>query len=244
MDPTDPFDETLKQNVRPRHWPTPTPVDRYNLVVIGAGAAGLVTAVGAAGLGAKVALIERNFLGGDCLNSGCVPSKALIKSSRVVSGVQGARQFGVRISGRPTVDFPTAMRRMRRLRSEISSNDAAERFRNLGIDVFFGQGQFLDSETIEVSGQKLRFAKAVIATGARAAAPPIPGLDSVPYLTNETLFSLEECPPRMAVIGAGPIGCEMAQTFARFGSRVFLVESMHGILPGRILTPRGVCAIP
>ncbi len=231
MEPIDPFDETLEQNIRPRNWPTPTPTDRYNLVVIGAGAAGLVTAVGAAGLGAKVALIERNSLGGDCLNSGCVPSKALIKSSRVASGVQGARQFGVKISGQPTVNFPTAMRRMRRLRSEISSNDAAERFRNLGIDVFFGQGQFLNSETIEVAGQRLQFAKAVIATGARAAAPPIPGLDSVPYLTNETLFSLGQLPTRMGVIGAGPIGCEMAQTFARFGSRVFLVESMHGILP-------------
>ena len=148
------------------------------------------------------------------------------------------------LSAMPPTALCSAMRRMRRLRSEISSNDAAERFRNLGIDVFFGQGQFLNSETIEVAGQRLQFAKAVIATGARAAAPPIPGLDSVPYLTNETLFSLGQLPTRMGVIGAGPIGCEMAQTFARFGSRVFLVESMHGILPGRILTPRRVCAIP
>jgi pyruvate/2-oxoglutarate dehydrogenase complex dihydrolipoamide dehydrogenase (E3) component len=199
-------------------------------VVIGAGTAGLVSAIGAAGLGAKVALIERHLMGGDCLNVGCVPSKALIRSSRVAAQIRRSAEFGVNVSGDVTVDFAAAMQRMRRLRSEISPHDSAARFRDNGVDVFLGQGTFTGSQTIEVGGQTLNFKKAVIATGARAAAPPIPGLEDVEYLTNETLFSLTELPRRLAVIGGGPIGCEMAQAFARFGAHVTLLQSAPHVL--------------
>lgn len=229
--PWDNYNQALVSNVHPLGWVNPRPAGRYNLVVIGAGTAGLVTAAGAAGLGAKVALIERSLLGGDCLNVGCVPSKGVISAARVAAAVRNAREFGVEVPDGVNANFATAMQRMRRLRARISPNDAATRFRDLGIDVYFGQAQFVDSNTVEVDGTQLNFKRAVIATGARAAAPPIPGLNTVEYLTNETLFSLTELPPRLGVIGAGPIGCEMAQAFAQLGSDVFLVEATHGILP-------------
>lgn len=231
LQPQGKYNSQLEQNVHPPDWVNPTPSDRYNLVVIGAGTAGLVAAAGAAGLGAKVALIERELLGGDCLNVGCVPSKAIISAARAAAAVKNAAKFGVQVPNGSSVDFGAVMERMRRLRAEISPNDSAARFRSLGIDVFLGQGKFLDSNTVEVGGNKLKFAKAVIATGARASAPPIQGLGTVDYLTNETLFSLTELPNRMGIIGAGPIGCEMAQSFARFGSKVLLIEATHGILP-------------
>ncbi|MDA0834443.1 MAG: mercuric reductase [Planctomycetota bacterium] len=229
--PKDEFNEQLEANVHPPNWSNPTPQGRYNLVVIGAGTAGLVTAAGAAGLGAKVALIERSLMGGDCLNVGCVPSKGIISAARVAATLRHAREFGVEVTDDVNVNFTAAMQRMRRLRARISPNDSAQRFRDLGVDVYFGQASFVDSSTIDVDGTRLQFKRAVIATGARATAPPIPGLDSVDYLTNETLFSLTELPRRLGVIGAGPIGCEMAQTFAQFGSEVFVVEAEHGILP-------------
>jgi len=229
--PHDEHNAQLEANVHPPNWSNPTPSGRYNLVVIGAGTAGLVAAAGAAGLGAKVALIERSLMGGDCLNVGCVPSKGVISAARAAAAVQNAREFGVASPENVNVDFAAAMQRMRRLRARISPNDSAQRFQDLGIDVFFGQARFQDSNTVDVDGVKLIFKRAVIATGARAAAPPILGLDTVDYLTNETLFSLTERPQRLGVIGAGPIGCEMAQAFAQLGSEVFLVESEHGILP-------------
>ena len=229
--PRDEFNEQLEANVHPTNWINPTPQDRYNLVVIGAGTAGLVTAAGAAGLGARVALIERSLMGGDCLNVGCVPSKAVISSARAAATVRNAREFGVEVPEGMHVNFAAAMQRMRRLRARISPNDSARRFRDLGIDVFFGQAKFVDSNSVDVGGTQLAFKRAVIATGARAVAPPIPGLNSVDYLTNETLFSLTELPRRLGVIGAGPIGCEMAQALAQLGAEVFLVETEHGILP-------------
>jgi pyruvate/2-oxoglutarate dehydrogenase complex dihydrolipoamide dehydrogenase (E3) component len=215
----DEFNRRLLENVRPKGWTNPRPADRYNLVVIGGGTAGLVTAAGAAGLGARVALVERSLLGGDCLNSGCVPSKAVIASARAMKA-----------SGSPINDssaaesFAAAMQRMRKLRAEISPHDSAERFRKLGVDVFFGVASFRDSETVEVAGTPLKFHRAVIATGARASAPPIPGLEQVSYLTNESLFELTELPRRLAIVGAGPIGSEMAQAFARLGSEVHLLD--------------------
>ena len=218
-------------NTHPPEWINPTPSGRYNLVVIGAGTAGLVTAAGAAGLGAKVALIERQLLGGDCLNVGCVPSKALIRSARAAADVRDAEEFGIRVPRGSEVDFPAVMERMRKLRAEISPHDSAARFRDLGVDVFLGEALFTGTNTVDVSGQTLHFARACIATGARAAAPPIPGLSDVGYLTNETVFSLTELPRRLAVIGAGPIGCELAQAFARFGSEVYLIEALHGVMP-------------
>jgi pyruvate/2-oxoglutarate dehydrogenase complex dihydrolipoamide dehydrogenase (E3) component len=222
--PWDAHNQALVANVHPPGWVNPTPAPRYNLVVLGAGTAGLVTAAGAAGLGAKVALVERDLMGGDCLNVGCVPSKALIRAARALADVRGASAFGVRLPGEATVDFPAVMERMRRLRAGLSPVDSAARFRALGVDVFLGAGAFTGRDTLAVGGATLRFKKAVIATGARAAAPPITGLADAGYLTNETVFSLTALPPRLAVIGGGPIGCELAQAFARFGAQVTLIE--------------------
>lgn len=231
LQPWDAHNRRLHSNVHPTDWVNPTPAPRYNLVVIGGGTAGLVTAAGAAGLGAKVALIERHLLGGDCLNFGCVPSKALIRAARAAAEVRDSARFGVKIAGDVTVDFPAVMERMRGLRADLSPHDSAVRFRELGVDVFIGDAKFTSRDTIEVGGQTLRFAKAAIATGARASAPLIPGIADVPYLTNETLFSLTELPHRLAILGAGPLGCEMAQSFARFGSEVTVIESAAGVLP-------------
>ncbi len=228
--PKDEHNEKLESNVHPQDWTNPVADGKYNLVVIGAGTAGLVAAAGAAGLGAKVALIERSLLGGDCLNVGCVPSKAIIASAHAAAAVRDAGDFGVNVPDGVEIDFAAAMERMRRLRAGISPHDSAKRFSELGIDVFFGGGKFSGRDTVEVDGQELKFSKAVIATGARASAPPIPGLDEVDFLTNETLFSLTELPEHIGIVGAGPIGCEMAQTFARFGSKVTLFETMSGVL--------------
>ena len=231
LSPWDEHNRKLAAHVHPADWRNPKPASRYNLVVIGAGTAGLVCAAGAAGLGARVALIERHLLGGDCLNVGCVPSKAVIGAARAAAAVKDAGRFGVAVPDGVRVDFGAAMARMRRLRASIAPHDSVRRFSDLGIDVFIGEGRFVDDRTVMVDDQRLSFKKAVIATGARAAAPPIDGLKDVAYLTNETVFSLTERPRRMAVIGAGPIGCEMAQAFARLGSEVFLLEALHGILP-------------
>lgn len=231
MLPMDEHNQELIANVHPGDWRNPKPAEMYNLVVIGGGTAGLVTAAGAAGLGARVALIEKNLLGGDCLNLGCVPSKALIRSARALAGVREAGRFGVRVPEGCEVDFPSVMRRMRRLRAGISHHDSAERFRGLGVDVFLGSASFLSGDRIQVADSLLRCKKAVIASGARSAPPPIPGLQAAGYLTNESVFSLTRLPPRLAVIGAGPVGCELAQTFQRFGSRVTLLEVLPRILP-------------
>lgn len=229
--PSDEFNRELVRHVHPPDWANPTPAKRYNLVVIGAGTAGLVAAAGAAGLGAKVALIERDLMGGDCLNVGCVPSKALIAAGRAVAAVKAAGEFGIHVDGDAEVDFAAAMQRMRRLRAGISHHDSATRFRELGVDVFLGEAKFTGPDSVSVGDTSLRFKRGLIATGARAAAPPIDGLSDVPYLTNETIFSLTERPRRLGVIGAGPIGCELAQAFARLGSDVLLVEASGGVLP-------------
>ena len=231
VQPMDEFNQQLVNNVHPASWPNPTPEGRYNIVVIGAGTAGLVTAAVAAALGAKVALIERHLMGGDCLNVGCVPSKGIIRAARAWAEVKNAERFGIRVNGNLTTDFGAAMARMRKLRARISHVDSAHRYKGLGVDVFIGDGRFTGPDTIEVGGQTLKFSRAAICTGARAVAPPIPGLEETGYLTNETIFTLTKLPPKLAVIGGGPIGCEMAQSFARFGSQVYLIEALHGILP-------------
>ncbi|MDX2120133.1 MAG: mercuric reductase [Gemmatimonadota bacterium] len=224
-------DERLIANVHPPDWVNPTPRDRYHLVVIGAGTAGLVAAAGAAGLGAKVALIERHLMGGDCLNVGCVPSKGVISAARAW---HDARTAASRFGGPPVVgdgDFAAAMRRMRRLRADLSPVDSARRFADLGVAVFLGQGRFSGPEAIEVGGAALGFRRAVIATGARAAVPPLPGIEDSGYLTNESVFSLKERPEKLIVIGAGPIGCELAQSFARLGSAVTVLDRAPRVLP-------------
>ncbi|MEK7760365.1 MAG: mercuric reductase [Nitrospirota bacterium] len=231
MLPDDEHNQRLINYVHPPHWVNPTPTGRYNLVVIGGGTAGLVTAAIAAGLGAKVALIERHLMGGDCLNVGCVPSKALIRASRAWADVWRGEEFGIHFSGGPKEDFPAVMTRMRTLRAQLSRTDSAQRFTGLGVDVYLGQAQFTSAQTVQVDDATLDFAKAAICTGARASAPSISGLQEAGYLTNETIFSLTELPARLAIIGAGPIGCELAQAFARFGSQVYLIEALHGIMP-------------
>jgi pyruvate/2-oxoglutarate dehydrogenase complex dihydrolipoamide dehydrogenase (E3) component len=230
--PADEHNRRLVEHVHPPGWENPVPRGRYNLVVIGAGTAGLVAAAGAGGLGAKVALVERHLMGGDCLNVGCVPSKAIIRSGRAAFDVRDADRFGVRTTGVVDVDFARVMERVRKVRADIAPHDSARRFADTyGVDVYFGGARFTGRDTLEVDGRELEFARAVIATGARAAIPPIPGLADAGYLTHHTLFNLTEPPRRLAVIGGGPIGCELAQTFARLGTEVALVETMDRVLP-------------
>jgi pyruvate/2-oxoglutarate dehydrogenase complex dihydrolipoamide dehydrogenase (E3) component len=232
--PDEEFNRALVANVHPSDWTNPTPAGRYNLVVIGAGTAGLITGAGAAGLGARVALVERHLLGGDCLNVGCVPSKSVIRSSRLLGELRDPAHFGARVDG-AEADFGAVMRRMRQLRARISVNDSVQRYTSeKGVDVYLGNARFSGPDTVDVRGRSgdrtLRFKRAVIATGARASEPPIDGLASVGYLTNETVFSLTERPARLAVIGAGPIGCELAQAFHRLGCKVTLLNDTAHVL--------------
>jgi pyruvate/2-oxoglutarate dehydrogenase complex dihydrolipoamide dehydrogenase (E3) component len=230
--PRDESNEQLVRNVHPADWKNPEPAVRYNLVVLGAGTAGLVAAAGAAGLGAKVALIERHLMGGDCLNVGCVPSKGIIRSARAAYDLKKAAEFGVNCGPEVSIDFGKAMERMRRIRAGISKHDSVGRFSSeLGVDVFLGNGRFTGRDSIDVDGAVLRFTKAAICTGARPAAPAIPGIGETGYLTNENVFWLTELPKRLIVIGGGPIGCELSQTFARLGSRVTLLHTHGHVLP-------------
>lgn len=230
--PADQYNQRLVANVEVASITNPTPLSRYNLVVIGAGTAGLVIAAGAAGLGAKVALIERHLMGGDCLNYGCVPSKTLLSAARAVAAPAMLSTMGIaRAIEDSPVDFAAVMERMRRIRAELSVNDSVARFVGLGVDVFRGHARFTGPDRVEVEGQTLRFSRAAIATGGHAAALPITGLANAGYLTNETVFSLERLPRRIAVIGGGPIGCELAQAFRRFGAEVTVLEVMQRILP-------------
>ena len=229
--PKDEHNLELLSNVHPPDWANPEPAARYNLVVIGAGTAGLVSAAGAAILGARVALVERNLMGGDCLNFGCVPSKALISSARAAAGLRLAGRHGIHADRPDGVDFGAVMERVRRLRARISHHDSAQRFRDLGVDIFLGEARFSGPDAVQVGELTLRFRKAVIATGGRPLVPPMDGLEQAGYLTNETVFNLTERPARLTVLGGGPVGCELAQAFQRLGSRVTLVEMERRILP-------------
>jgi pyruvate/2-oxoglutarate dehydrogenase complex dihydrolipoamide dehydrogenase (E3) component len=241
--PRDEHNLDLIRQTHPPDWKNPTPQGKYDLVAIGGGTAGIIAALGTAGLGGRSALIERHLLGGDCLNYGCVPSKALIRAARAAYESLRIADCGLRIevSEQSTIrnlqsamapqSFTQAMQRMRRLRAQISHHDSAQRFASLGVDVFLGSAKFTGPQSLEVGGQRLEFKRCVIATGARAAKADIQGIDQVGYLTNETLFSLTELPQRLIVVGGGPIGCEMAQTFRRFGSHVELVHRGRRLLP-------------
>ena len=226
-----PHERERLANVRPPQWQNPTPYGPYHLLVIGAGPSGLVAARTAAALGAKVALIERNMLGGDCLNYGCVPSKAIIRTSRLYAEMRTAANFGAVPPGDIRVDFPAAMERMRRIRARISRVDSASRLIAEGIDLYFGAARFAGPDAVDVGGKRLRFKKALIATGSRSILPTIPGLAEAGFLTNETVFDLTVLPRSLLVIGGGPLGCELAQAFCRLGARTVIAHSEPLFLP-------------
>lgn len=221
-----PFDEhnrLLRQRVRPPSWSNPAPQKRYDLVVVGAGTAGLVASAIAAEMGARVAMIESGLAGGDCLVTGCVPSKSLLHSARLA--LRG---------GAEPPDFDALMQRMRRIRADIARHDAVEAFAERGVEVHLGQARFVAPDAVEVAGQRLRFIRAILATGAEPVAPPIEGLKDADPLTNESVFSLTRRPRRLAVVGAGAQGCELSQAFAAFGAEVTLIEQRDRILPTEI----------
>jgi pyruvate/2-oxoglutarate dehydrogenase complex dihydrolipoamide dehydrogenase (E3) component len=229
-----PFDEhnrELVEHVRPPAWRNPVATGRYNLVVIGAGTAGLVAAEGAARMGARVALVERELMGGDCLNVGSVPSKTLIRCANALVQAREARAFGVLVPETLEVDFATVMERVRAVRAGLAPRDSAHRFRELGVDVFLGEARFTGKNQVQVGDQTLRFSRACIATGSRSLAPPVFGLAAAGFLTNQTVFSLTALPRRLVVLGGGSTGCELAQAFARLGSRVTLIEAAPRLLP-------------
>ncbi|MEJ7747235.1 MAG: mercuric reductase [Luteimonas sp.] len=229
--PQDAHERTRLENVHPPQWRNPTPAKCYGLVVIGGGTAGLVAAHAAAALGASVALIERNLLGGDCLNVGCIPSKALIRTGHLYAGMRNARQYGGQVPDDIQVDFEATMERVRGVRARISRVDSAQRLVKAGVDVFFGHARFTGVDTLSVDGLELRFRKAMIATGSRPDTPSIPGLVEAGFLTNETVFNLTRLPPRLLVIGGGPLGCEMAQAFCRLGSKTIIAQNWPLFLP-------------
>ena len=223
-------DRRLLSRVRPDGWSNPAPAPLYDLVVIGGGTAGLVSAFLAAALGARTALVERALLGGDCLVTGCVPSKALLASARAAAAARGAGELGVAV-GDVRPDGAAALARMRRLRADVAEHDAASRLAAAGIDLFFGEARFTGPAEAAVAGAALRFRRCILATGAEAAVPPVPGLAESGYLTNDTVFALADVPASLLVLGGGPIGCELAQAFARLGSRVTLAQRGERLLP-------------
>jgi pyruvate/2-oxoglutarate dehydrogenase complex dihydrolipoamide dehydrogenase (E3) component len=203
----------------------------YNVAVIGAGTAGLVTAAATAGLGGRVALIERNKMGGDCLNFGCVPSKALISSARLIQRIGESEKWGLDRQ-EPKFAFEKVFERMRARRAKIAPNDSQERFESLGVDVFCGEGHFNSPYEVEIDGQKLRARNFVIAAGSRAAIPKIEGINAIPFFTNETIFDeLRAKPESLIVLGGGPIGCELGQVFVRLGVEVTILQRGSQLLP-------------
>ncbi|PIV33967.1 MAG: mercuric reductase [Lysobacterales bacterium CG02_land_8_20_14_3_00_62_12] len=229
--PQDASESERLRNVHPLAWQNPTPHGRYHLLVIGAGTAGLVAAHAAAALGAKVALIERQWLGGDCLNVGCVPSKAILRSARLYAEMRSAKHYGVQAPAEVSVDFAAAMARMRSIRARISRADSVARLVAAGVEVFFGAAEFNGRDSVTVAGTTLHFKKALIASGAGPETPDIPGLVDAGFLTNENIFDLTEPPRRLLVIGGGPLGCELAQAFARFGCQCTIVQKLPLFLP-------------
>jgi len=216
---------TLSESLHPSDWRNPRPADKYNLLVLGGGYAGMLTALEAARAGAKVALVERDHLGGVCLNAGCISSKALIRTSRLYADVRNAANYGGQAPRDIQIDFAGVMERMRRVRARASRRRSAHELRSSGIDVFFGDARFTGPCALTAGGEILRFQRALIAAGARPMIPQIPGLEEAGYLTNETVFELTQCPPRLLVVRGGPFGCELAQAFRRLGSQVTIVQN-------------------
>ena len=230
VEPFDKYNQQLVANVRPHNWVNPRPRERYHLAVVGAGTAGLVTASIAAGLGARVALIERHLMGGDCLNVGCVPSKAVLGAARAWQAAAEADKLfgGPRVVG--TGNFAQVMERMRGSGPGSAGSTVPRGSVSSASTYYLGK---VGSSARRARGERPdagRFRRAVIATGGRAAVPPVPGLDGAGYLTNETIFSLTELPESLLVLGGGPVGSELAQAFARFGSRVTVVTRHSQIL--------------
>ncbi len=229
--PLDAFNQKRMKDVFPGDWKNPSPKKIYDLVVIGVGPGGMTAATVAAGLHADVAIVEMEHFGGECFNVGCIPSKALLRSSRIAAHVRDAAEFGIDVPKGWRVNFPAVLQRVRKLQSLLSPNDSPLHFKGLGIDVFLGAARFIDASTIEVGKHKLHFKKAIIATGTRPVIPDVPGLEEAGYMTNQTVFNLTALPSRLAVIGAGPHGCALSQAFLRFGSDVTLVTRGTSLLP-------------
>lgn len=218
-------------DARPADWRHPTPADRYDLVIVGAGPAGLAAATAATARGVRVALVERNLPGGTCLNTGCVPSKAIIRTSRLYAEMRDAEHYGAQVPAGVRVDFPAVMQRLRQIRERTTRPVSLGRLAATGVDVFLGQARFTGPDTLAVDGTKVRFQKALIATGSRPELPSIPGLADADYLTNENVFDLTELPRRLLVVGGGPLGCELAQAFCRLGATTTIVQHLPLFLP-------------
>ncbi len=224
--PDDAYERDREANVHPPSWINPQPAARYQLAVIGGGPAGLVAAKTAAALGAKVALIERDRIGGARLNTGSVPSKSLLRTAQVYADMRDARRFGAQVPKGIEFDFAATMDRVRRIRAHMSGNESAQQLVDQGIDVFFGEASFIAADAIKVDGQIICFGKAMIATGARVGVPDIPGLAEAQPLDSRTVFDVTELPRRLLIIGGGAIGCEVAQAFCRLGSKTTIVQDM------------------
>lgn len=224
--PLDAYERKRLEAVSPEAWNNPEPTGPYQLVILGAGSAGLAAASAAAELGVRVALVERHMIGGTCFNTGCVPSKTLLRTAAVYAEMRDAARYGAHTPDDIKVDFSAAMSRLRRIRSHLTNTKSVRLLVASGVDVYFGNTQFEGADRLSVNGQTLTFEKALIATGARPHVPDIPGLKQAGFLTNATVFDLTELPPRLLVIGGGPLGCELAQAFERLGSKVTIVQNL------------------
>ena len=229
--PVDEHDKRLVENTHPPDWKNPIPSKCYDLVVVGAGSGGLTAASMMAQLGAKVAIIEKDLTGGVSLVTGCVPSKSIIRSSRIVAGMKNADEFAGNCPNSVAANFKEVMDRMRRIRARISIRDAVSELLDQGVEVFLGSASFVNTNSVSVGDAVLKFKKCIIATGSKPERPSIEGLEEAGYLTNLNIFNLTQLPKRFAVIGGGPLGCELAQAFARLGSKVTIIQSEPKFLP-------------